>query len=141
MANEIIFFLTHVIRNGRSQRPQNEIVDLHNVMFIRETKIEALFRVFLRKFHARCDEYLAGTEWLIKNIKNIMCNKRMHSHKLMKFYVEIKRNYILRNTFTTTSPSSLFKMMGELFRILATAKIETRYVRWNTIIETWLSVK
>jgi len=53
-----------------------------------------------------------------------MFRKRAHSHKLMKFYVEIKRNPILRNTFRTTSPSSLSKMMGELFWILATAENE-----------------
>jgi len=58
---------------------------MHNVMFITETKIEALFSVFLREFHARCDEYLAGTEWLIENI--MFFSKRVHSHKLMKFYV------------------------------------------------------
>jgi len=43
----------------------------------------------------------------------------------MKFYVEIKRYPILRNTFRTTSPSSLSKMMGELFWILATAEKES----------------
>merc|ERR1719447_2708110 len=48
----------------------------------------------------------------------------MNSHKLMKLYVEIKRNPILRNPFRTTSPSSLSKMMGELFWILATAEKE-----------------
>merc|ERR1719461_1636526 len=75
MANEILVFLAHVIRNGRSPRPWVEIFDLHSVMFITETEIEALFRVFFREF-----------------------------------YVEIKRNPILRNTFRKTSPSSLSKM-------------------------------
>jgi len=42
----------------------------------------------------------------------------------MKLYLVIKRNPILRNTFRTTSPSSLSKMMGELFWILATAEKE-----------------
>merc|ERR1712186_6530 len=59
---------------------------------------------------------------VIENVKNIMFRKRVHSHELMKFYLEIKRNPILRNTFRTTSPSSLSKMMGELFWILATAE-------------------
>jgi len=93
-------------------------------MFITEIEIEALFRVYFREFHVQCDEYLCETDWLIENIKNIMFSKRVHSHKLMKFYIEIKRNPILRNTFRTTSPSSLSKMMGELFWILATAEKE-----------------
>merc|ERR1719445_2712822 len=93
-------------------------------MFITETEIEALFRVFLWEFHVQCYEYLGDAVWLIENIKNIMFSKRVHSHKLMKFYVEIKRNPVLRNTFRTTSPSSLSKMMGELFWILATAEKE-----------------
>jgi len=124
MANEILVFLSHVIRNGGSPRPWVELFDLHSVMFITETEIEALFRLFFQEFHVQCDEYLCETDWLIKNIKNIMFSKRVHSHKLMKFYVEIKRNPILRNTFRTTSPSSLSKMMGELFWILATAEKE-----------------
>jgi len=106
MANEILVFLSHVIRNGRSPRPWVEIFDLHSVMFITEAEIEALFRVFFQEFHVQCDEYLCETDWLIENIKNIMFSKRVHSHKLMKFYLEIKRNPILRNTFRTTSPSS-----------------------------------
>jgi len=93
-------------------------------MFITETEIEALFRLYFREFHVQCDEYLVETDWVIENIKNIMFSKRAHSHKLIKFYVEIKRNPILRNTFRTTSPSSLSKMMGELFWILATAEKE-----------------
>jgi len=124
MANEILVFLSHVIRNGRSPRPWVEIFDLHSVMFITETEIEALFRVFFREFHVPCDEYLVDADWVIENVKNIMFRKRIHSHELMKFYVEIKRNPILRNTFRTTSPSSLSKMMGELFWILATADKE-----------------
>jgi len=106
MANEILVFLAHVIRNGRSPRPWVEIFDLHSVMFITETEIEALFRVYFRAFHISCDEYLVETDWVIENVKDIMFRKRVHSHKLMKFYVEIKRNPILRNTFRTTSPSS-----------------------------------
>jgi len=93
-------------------------------MFITETEIEALFRLFFREFHVACDEYLVETDWVIENIKLIMFRKRVHSHKLMKFYVEIKRNPILRSTFRTTSPSSLSKMMGELFWILGTAEEE-----------------
>jgi len=124
MANEILVFLDHVIRNGRSARPWVEIFDLHSVMYITEAEIETLFRVFFREFHVQCDEYLGATDWVIENIKNIMFRKRIHSHELMKFYVEIKRNPILRNTFRTTSPSSLSKMMVELFWILATAEEE-----------------
>jgi len=124
MANEILVFLDHVIRNGRSSRPKVELFDLHSVMFITETEIEALFRLYFREFHVSCDEYLVESDWVIENIKNIMFSKRAHSHKLMKFYVEIKRNPILRNTFRTTSPSSLSKIMGELFWILATAEKE-----------------
>jgi len=121
MANEIFVFLAHVIRNGYSPKPWDEIFDLHNAMLVTESEIEALFRVYFREFHVQCDEYLCETDWLIKNVKDIMFRRRVHSHKLMKFYVEIKRNPILRNTFRTTSPSSLSKMMGELFWILATA--------------------
>jgi len=84
-------------------------------MFITEAKSEALFRIYFWEFHVPCDEYLVETYWVIENVKNIMFSKRVHSHKLMKFYLEIKRNPILRNTFRTTSPSSLSKMMGELF--------------------------
>jgi len=84
-------------------------------MFITETEIEALFRLYFREFHISCDEYLDETDWVIENIKNIMFRKRIHSQTLMRFYVEIKRNPILRNAFRTTSPSSLSKMMGELF--------------------------
>jgi len=124
MANEILVFLSHVIRNGRSPRPWVEIFDLHSVMFITEAEIEALFRVFFKEFHAQCDEYLVEADWVIENVKNIMFRKRIHSHELMKFYVEIKRNPILRNTFRTTSPSTLSKMMGELFWILANAENE-----------------
>jgi len=98
--------------------------DLHSVMYITELEIGTLFRVFFREFHVPCDEYLGETDWLIENIKNIMFSKRMNSHKLMKLYVEIKRNPILRNPFRTTTPSSLSKMMGELFWILATAEKE-----------------
>jgi len=93
-------------------------------MFITETEIEALFRVYFREFHLSCDECLVETDCVIENIKNIMFSKRVHSHKLIKFYVEIKRNPILRNTFRTTSPSSLSKMMCELFWIFATAEKE-----------------
>jgi len=93
-------------------------------MFITEAEIEALFRLYFREFHISCNEYLVETDWVIENVKDIMFRKRAHSHKLMKFYVEIKRNPILRNTFRTTSPSSLSKMMGELFWILATAEKE-----------------
>jgi len=124
MANEILVFLTHVIKHRRCPSPWDEIFDLHSVMYITEAEIEALFRVFFREFHMRCDEYLGETQWVIENIKNIMFCRRVHSHKLMKFYVEIKRNPILRNTFRSTSPSSLSKMMGELFWILATAEKE-----------------
>jgi len=59
----------------------------------------------------------------------------------MKFYVEIKRYPSLRNTFRTTSPSSLSKMRGELFSILATAEKENElravedYHRNNVISE------
>jgi len=91
-------------------------------MFITEREIEALFIVYFQEFHVTCDEYLVETDWVIENIKRIMFRKRVHSPKLMRFYVEIKQNPILRNTFRTTSPSSLSKMMGELFWILATAE-------------------
>jgi len=64
-------------------------------MFITETEIEALFSVYFREFHVSWDEYLVETDWVIDNIKNIMFSKRVHSHKLMKFNVEIKRNPIL----------------------------------------------
>merc|ERR1719419_843079 len=78
-----------------------------------------------------CDKhdtvYLVETDWVIENIKHIMFSKRVHSHKLMKFYVEIKRNPIPQNTFRTTSASSLSKMMGELFWIRATAKKENEF--------------
>jgi len=89
-------------------------------MYITETEIEALFRVFFREFHFQCDEYMGETEWVIENMKNMMFRGRVHSHKLIKFYVEIKRNPVLRNTIRTTSPSSLSKMMGELRAILDT---------------------
>jgi len=97
---------------------------LPSVMFITETEIETLLRIYFLEFNFLCDEYLVETDWVIENIKKIMFRKRRHSHKLMKFYVEIKRNPILRNMFRTTSPSSLSNMMGELFWILATAEEE-----------------
>jgi len=93
-------------------------------MFITETEIDTLFRIYFREFNVPCNEYLCETGWLIENVKDIMFRKRVHSDKLMKFYAEIKRNPILRNTFRTTSPSSLSKMMGELFWLLATAETE-----------------
>jgi len=46
MTNEILVFLSHLIRDGRSPRPQVEIFDIHSVMFITETEIEALLKVF-----------------------------------------------------------------------------------------------
>jgi len=95
-------------------------------MFLTETEIEALFRVYFREFHVSCDEYLIEKDWVIENIKKIMFGECVHSHKLMKFYVEIKRNPIQRNTFRTTSPSFLSKMMGELFWILANAEKENK---------------
>jgi len=37
MANEILVFLAHAIRKGRSPRPRVEIFDFYSVMFITET--------------------------------------------------------------------------------------------------------
>jgi len=62
-----------VIRNGRSPRPWVEIFDLHNVIFVTETEIEALFRVYFREFLVSCDEYLVETDWVIEIIK-ILCS-------------------------------------------------------------------